>query len=586
MSSTTDKTDAVTGWWRSLSLRAKVTGVAVSILALGLIATGIGTTVFLRSQLLASVDTQVSQLAGAGVSALFDIDLLADPAFVPKAESVPTDYFVAIYNQDGDFIASAGGGRQINEPDFPTEYLPTETSVTQQQEPFTIPGTIPGTEFRAASALIEVKGTTVFYTQMIAVPLTTVTQTLATYLGIYSILSVITIMLGAIAIRLLVTLAFRSLTQVENTAMEIAAGDFGQRMTDIAPATEVGRLKTAINAMLGRIDAALAQRDATVRQMRRFVGDASHELRTPLVTVRGYAELYRMGAIRTDHDVAQSMERIEKEAMRMGLLVEDLLALARLDERRDIEFAPVDLRPLARDAALDVRAASPQRPVAVIDTTIVEPTEPRPPQTETDTLETPKRPRSAFSRAGSILLRRRPRDARGTAPTTEQIVIGPLDLGPSSSAPVALPPIVLGEENRIRQVITNLIGNARRFTAEDSPIELRIGVDAAAQSGWIEIVDHGEGVPDQIKDKIFQRFWRADTSRTRETGGSGLGLSIVASIVESLHGSVRVMDTPGGGATFRVGFPLARHLDPADHAFLETQPLDRLPSDLRSDPPA
>ena len=199
MSTTTGKTDAVTGWWRSLSLRAKVTGVAVSILALGLIATGIGTTVFLRSQLLASVDTQVSQLAGAGVSALFDIDLLADPAFVPKAESVPTDYFVAIYNQDGDFIASAGGGRQSNEPDFPTEYLPTETSITQQQEPFTIPGTIPGTEFRAASALIEVKGTTVFYTQMIAVPLTTVTQTLATYLGIYSILSVITIVLGAVA---------------------------------------------------------------------------------------------------------------------------------------------------------------------------------------------------------------------------------------------------------------------------------------------------------------------------------------------------------------------------------------------------
>ena len=347
-----------------------------------------------------------------------------------------------------------------------------------------------------------------------------------------------------------------------------------------------GKLTDFPGFLRARIDAAPAQRDATVRQMRRFVGDASHELRTPLVTVRGYAELYRMGAIRTDQDVAQSMERIEKEAMRMGLLVEDLLALARLDERRDIQFAPVDLRPLARDAALDVRAAAPQRPVAVIDTTIVEPTEQRPPQTETDTLETPKRPRSAFSRAGSILLRRRPRDARGTAPTTEQIVIGPLDLGPSSSAPVALPPIVLGEENRIRQVITNLIGNARRFTADDSPIELRIGVDAAAQSGWIEIVDHGEGVPDQIKDKIFQRFWRADNSRTRETGGSGLGLSIVASIVESLHGSVRVMDTPGGGATFRVGFPLARHLDPAEHALLETQPLDRLPADLRSDPPA
>jgi two-component system OmpR family sensor kinase len=97
--------------------------------------------------------------------------------------------------------------------------------------------------------------------------------------------------------------------------------------------------------------------------------------------------------------------------------------------------------------------------------------------------------------------------------------------------------------------------------------------------GWVEIIDHGEGVPDQIKDKIFQRFWRADTSRTRETGGSGLGLSIVASIVEALHGSVGVTDTPGGGATFRVSFPLAEERDAAEHLHIETQPLERLELD-------
>jgi two-component system OmpR family sensor kinase len=136
-------------------------------------------------------------------------------------------------------------------------------------------------------------------------------------------------------------------------------------------------------------------------------------------------------------------------------------------------------------------------------------------------------------------------------------------------------PIVLGDENRIRQVVTNLLGNARRFTAEDSPIELRVGIDVPSAMGWVEIVDHGEGVPDQIKDKIFQRFWRADTSRTRETGGSGLGLSIVASVVEALHGSVGVTDTPGGGATFRVSFPLAEERDAAEHLQLETQPIDR-----------
>lgn len=575
----TDSPDAVTGWWRSISLRAKVTGVAVAILALGLLATGIGTTVFLRSELSTAIDTQVTQLASAtAVSGLFDIDASADPPFTVNTGAAPTEYYVAVYGPEGEFIASAGGGRRGAEPEWPAQYTLAETAVAKDLPPFTLPSTTGAAPFRAAVAVIEVQGTSTYYTQMVALPTSTVTQTLATYLGIYSILSVITIILGAIAIRLLVTLAFQSLTQVENTAMQIAAGDFGQRMTDIAPGTEVGRLKTAINTMLGRVDAALAQRDATVRQMRRFVGDASHELRTPLVTVRGYAELYRMGAIQTDEDVAQAMERIEKEAVRMGLLVEDLLALARLDERRAVEFTAIDLRPLARDAALDVRAASPQRPVAVIDTTIEPAAGVSSVPTDTGSVPTNKRPRgSAFSRAGAIFTRRRPRDGRGSAPTTEQIVIAPLDLGPASTAPVAVPPIVLGEENRIRQVITNLIGNARRFTAEDSPIELRVGVDLPTQSGWIDVVDHGDGIPDQIKDKIFQRFWRADNSRTRETGGSGLGLSIVAAIVENLHGSVRVTDTPGGGATFRVSFPLARHRDPADQASIETQPIERLP---------
>ena len=94
--------------------------------------------------------------------------------------------------------------------------------------------------------------------------------------------------------------------------------------------------------------------------------------------------------------------------------------------------------------------------------------------------------------------------------------------------------------------------------------------------GWIEVIDHGEGIPDPIKEKIFQRFWRADTSRARETGGTGLGLSIVVSIVEALHGSVDVVDTPGGGATFRVAFPLAEERDAAEHLYLETQPIERL----------
>ena len=117
-------------------------------------------------------------------------------------------------------------------------------------------------------------------------------------------------------------------------------------------------------------------------------------------------------------------------------------------------------------------------------------------------------------------------------------------------------PIVLANDNKIRQVVTNLIGNAMRFTKNDSPIELAVEVDRDGGYGQISIVDHGEGIPPQLREKIFQRFWRADTSRTRDTGGSGLGLAIVAGIEANHNGHVEVLETPGGGATFRVSLPL------------------------------
>jgi two-component system OmpR family sensor kinase len=281
------------------------------------------------------------------------------------------------------------------------------------------------------------------------------------------------------------------------------------------------------------------------------------------------------------------MERIEKEAIRMGLLVEDLLSLARLDERRDVVIAPVDLRPIARDAALDVRATSPQRAVTVIDTT-AGPLLPDLPQRLMLDDGTPRKrsgpPTSAIARASVTLamLRRRQRNGAPGAAGSGAPATPPIDPPSGVAADFStdpVEPIVLGDENRIRQVVTNLLGNARRFTAEDSPVELRVGVDRARSTGWIEIVDHGEGVPDQIKEKIFQRFWRADNSRTRETGGSGLGLSIVASIVEALHGTVSVSDTPGGGATFRVALPLVDRQDAEAHRHLETQPLRSVTSD-------
>ncbi|WP_076681236.1 HAMP domain-containing sensor histidine kinase [Microbacterium sp. RU33B] len=541
---------------------------------------------FLRNTLLQNLEIALEQAVPTDVaSGLIDIEVdeSGQPDFRVKQNVAPSDTWVAMYDRNGALVITAGGNDDSRAPVFPEVFTPEKTA-TQGTSTFSLPSTDGGSGFRAAVDIYPIEDVGDFYTQLIARPVAPINQVVGTFLGIYGILALITVVGGALLTRWLVTLTFRSLGQVETTAMAIAAGDFSQRLSDIEPTTtEVGRLKTALNAMLGRVDAAITQRDSTVRQMRRFIGDASHELRTPLVTVRGWAELYRMGAISGDDDIAQAMDRIESEAKRMGLLVEDLLALARLDERRDVVFAPVDLRPVARDAALDVRATSSQRLVTVTDTTI-ERTPRDDDEARSDDPATPPRRRGGpaaprrGAAAGLSLLRRKPRPVPATQATGSSEVppMAPLDLSAPEIGPASTPPIVLGDENRIRQVVANLLGNAKRFTAEDSPIDLRVGVDTVAGMGWIEVADHGEGIPDQIKDKIFQRFWRADTSRARETGGTGLGLSIVSSIVDALHGRVYVTDTPGGGATFHVEFPLAQARDASEHLHLETQPIARL----------
>ncbi|MFJ4038316.1 sensor histidine kinase [Microbacterium sp. NPDC090007] len=556
--------------------------------------------VFLRTTLVNNLDEQLAQqAAGSIANSIFTTTPVDGDIVFSQVDNAPQiGSMVVVYGPDGQREAFYNGTASTALPDLPSTFT-IEQTYGQIDRRIDLDDPESGQNFLARVGVLQVPGNPGVYTQMVVQPLAPTDRIVAAYIGIYAFVALLILIATALLTRWLVTLAFRNLRQVETTAMDIAAGDFSQRLTDIVPDTEVGRLKTAINAMLARIDGALGQRDATVRQMRRFIGDASHELRTPLVTMRGYAELYRMGAIRSDEDVAQSMERIEKEAIRMGALVEDLLALARLDERRDVSITELDLRPIARDAALDLRVTSPQREVTVDDTTSRNETV-LPMITLDPLLDSGGQPSAASRRktapttsamaiAGATLsrLRRRPKDAADAAPSTGETPAA----APAAALSVVRPgtrlaPIVLGDENRVRQVVANLLGNARRFTADDSPIGLRVGVDAENDMGWIEIIDHGEGVPEQIREQIFQRFWRADTSRTRETGGSGLGLSIVASIVDLLHGTVEVVDTPGGGATFRVSLPLADRRDVQEHALIETQPLERLAEDYRPDPAA
>ncbi|MBC3843238.1 HAMP domain-containing histidine kinase [Streptacidiphilus sp. 4-A2] len=284
----------------------------------------------------------------------------------------------------------------------------------------------------------------------------------------------------------------KPLEEIETTATEIAAGHpLSNRMPEASHRTEVGRLSASLNSMLEQIEAAFAARAASENRMRAFVADASHELRTPLAGIRGFAELYRMGALSEDADIKRTMTRIESEAVRMGGLVEDLLTLARLDEQRPIELAPMDLRTLAADALHDTTALDPTRPVSLT--------------------------------------------------------------GPGGSvAPAAA--LVLGDEARLRQVVTNLVGNAVRHTPPGTPV--RIGVGTVAGYGVIEVADQGPGLTPEQATRVFERFYRVDASRSRqEGGGAGLGLAIVSALVSAHSGDVQVESAPGAGALFRVRLP-------------------------------
>lgn len=545
-------------WWEGISLRSKITGVTVLVVTFGLLVVGTGTLTTLQRTLVDEVDRQISQAATElrellssedGDRAQFTTDQFDEfTTLTPSVFSAPF-YFGAV-DARGEVIDD-------NVADYARDSAPdlsrlTASFVADLDGGVTLTSENRTTQWRVATYPLLVTnvdtGEQQQATLVVGANLSDTNNVIGSFASIFLGFGLVVVIMSAAITRLLVTTTFRPLREVEATAARFAGGDFSQRLSGATPNTEVGRLNRSLNTMLSRIDRAFADRAETISRMRRFVGDASHELRTPLVSLRGYAELYRMGAIQKEEDVAQAMERIEKEAMRMSSLVSDLLELARLDEQRPIEKVPVDLVPLARDAALDAMAGSPDRSVTVV-------VDDRPASTALPTaIETddasgnPSAPRRRASAALARLRSRRRTASTAAAPE----LVGRLSLP-------ELPPVsavVAGDENKLRQVVTNLIGNALRFTPDGSPIELVVAVDDAAGMATLAVVDHGEGIPAQLKEKIFDRFFRADSSRTRDTGGSGLGLAIVSSIVANHGGRIDVLDTPGGGATFRVALPL------------------------------
>lgn len=331
----------------------------------------------------------------------------------------------------------------------------------------------------------------------LALPLSSVRQTLQQLVIIDGALLLAALALLAVVARWAVTASLRPLGEVERTAQAIAGGDLSQRVPDRPDTTEVGRLSSSLNTMLGRIESAVIDQQqarekaqASEARMRQFVADASHELRTPLTSIRGFAELYRQGAVPAGPPLDQTMSRIEDEARRMGLLVEDLLLLARLDQQRPIQQQPVDLVPLATEVVQDAAVLSPGHPVSL----------------------------------------QLPSDGQRA--------------------------IVLGDSARLRQVLSNLVRNALIHTPERTAV--RVGVVEHSDAVALIVSDDGPGMATDDAQRAFERFYRADASRSRATGsGSGLGLSIVAALIAAHGGTVDLQTAPQRGTTVTVRLPSA-----------------------------
>ncbi len=500
---------------RRIPLRTKlVASVLVLVLAALTLISG-ASAYALHGYMLDRVDAQLRTMAAHAEDAL--------AGQTDELVYVPPDYVVGFAGVDGRAVISPGAGVAVE--DVPRLPVGLETISAPVGVPYTARSSNGPYLWRMLT--VRLSGETVMH---VGQRMTGIDAVIAHLLWVDVLVGAAVLIALATIGAALVRQSLIPLVQIERTAARIAAGDLTQRVPDpepadpqpadpepngtgpngtgpngtgpdgAKPATELGRLAVALNSMLAQIEAAFLARaeseQAALRseeKMRQFVADASHELRTPLTTIRGFAELYRQGAVSDPDAVARLVRRIEDEAARMGLLVEDLLMLARLDRERPLTPAPVELPVLAAEAVQAARATAPDREI---------------------TLEIRDEP--------------------------DRLV-------------------AYGDDARLRQVIGNLMTNAVVHTPPEAAVTLRLYADAG--HAVVEVSDTGPGFSRDQAERIFQRFYRVDCARTRDTGrqatGTGLGLAIVAAIVAAHRGTVEAVSEPGQGATFRVVLPTA-----------------------------
>ncbi len=463
----------------ALPLRVTLVLALVALAAVGLLASGAAVTSALRSTLIDRVDQQLEEAAHSWARPGGRPPVLLPGE--PGKERPPVKFYTRVQDTGGRLFLQddRNGG-----PDLPEDLRPGT---------FTTGSTGDGSgEWRVRFTENE------YGTGLVALRLDDTEAIVERLVVLQVVIGALVLVLLAVAAYFVIRRSLRRLEQVEEIAADIAAGDLHRRVPVRPANTEVDRLARSLNTMLAQIQRGFAATEASEEaarrsedKMRRFVADASHELRTPLTTIKGFAELYRQGATR---DTDMLLDRIERESKRMGLLVADLLMLARVDAERPVEYSPVDVLSLAGDAVHSARA------VAAM---------------QSDT-------------GRSIELEVLP----GTG-TTE----------------------VPGDAARLRQVLANLLNNALVHTPSDASVTVRLtpGEDEVL----LEVADTGPGMSRAQADRVFERFYRADDSRSRASGGAGLGLSIVQALVAAHGGAVAVDSELGRGTTFTVRLPRA-----------------------------
>lgn len=344
----------------SWSLLNRLTLGVVLLSTLGVVASDIAAQTLLRTYLTQEVDNELLSIAGGSIPRLERAGIESDDEDEEREgravqlrplRSIPTATSVTLIGPAGIVLGQIGGDLNATEITSYLSAITPEKTAKYGNRPFTIE--TDEHDFRVLSQTLPSGLGRV----VVAHSFEDIDRILARLQGLFILIGLVMIFFIALASRKVITVGLKPLANVEATAERIAEGDLTARLPDVKPNTEVGRLVSTLNTMLGRIEESFAARLESENKLRRFVADASHELRTPITAIRGFAELHRQGAVSGEEKTKELIGRIENESKRMGSLVEDLLLLARLDQSREMKSEPVNLTQIVSDAVASARAA-------------------------------------------------------------------------------------------------------------------------------------------------------------------------------------------------------------------------------------